>query len=297
MRLFSQKTAGIAVAILLLHGCVESSDPDARTDKEITEVDEQDDRATLVNISGKIFSIPSPVQTALLIESAGAEYDGSLLNSTQNVDNYVSSVDKSLMMGVYGADLAYTAIFEKNQESLSYLNALEKLSTSLDLSNAIDNSIVKRFSANLGNRDSMLVLSAEFFRASDLYLKENERDDVSALILSGGWIQGMYLAYYSAEGNTLMKQRIAEQKSTLNDIVELLNNQEENEQVWALRDQLTDLKGSFEGVTSTYEYQKPETKANEKRTVLKSETTYNITDEQVDEIGTKIEAIRNHIVG
>lgn len=297
MRLFSKKTAGYTAAILLLYGCVESSDPDARTDQEITEVEEQDDRATLVNISGKIFSVPSPVQTALLIESAGADYDGSLLNATQNVDNYVSSVDKSLMMGVYGADLAYTAIFEKNQESLTYLNALEKLSGALDLSNAIDREILKRFSANLGNRDSMLVLSAEFFRASDLYLKENDRDEVSALILSGGWVQGMYLAYYSAEGNEVMKQRIAEQKSTLHDIIELLSAQKENEQIIALRDHLADLKESFEGVTSTYEYRQPETHIDEKRTVLNSETSYQITDEQIDEIGTKIEAIRNHIVG
>jgi hypothetical protein len=297
MKLFSKRTAGFVFTILLLQGCVESSEQGARSDQEITDVKESADRSTLVNISGKIFSVPSPIQTAMLIESAGAEFDGSLLNSTQNVGNYATSVDKSLVMGVYGANLAYTAIFEKNQESLSYLNALEKLSSSLDLANAVDPALIKRFSQNLGNRDSMLVLSAQFFRASDVYLKENERDDVSTLILTGGWIEGMYLAYNSSDGNSTMNQRMAEQKKTLDDIIELLESQEDNDSVVSLKEKLIDLQTSFKGVSATYEYQKPEVDVNNKRTVLKSKTQHTISDELVNEIGNQIEAIRNHIVG
>jgi hypothetical protein len=297
MKLFSKRTAGFVFTVLLLQGCVESSEQGARSDKEITKVQDDIDRSTLVNISGKIFSVPSPVETAMLIEAAGAEYDGSLLNSTQNVGNYASVVDKSLAMGVYGANLAYTAIFEKNQESLSYLNALEKLSSALDLTNAVDPALIKRFSQNLGNRDSMLVLSGQFFRSSDFYLKENDRDDVSALILAGGWIEGMYLAYNSTEGNETLKQRIAEQKQTLSDIIELLRNQEENDSIAALISKLTDLKASYEGVTSTYEYRQPETDVKRKLTVLKSKSSHKITDDQMNEIGNQVEALRNHIVG
>lgn len=291
------KMVAAVMALFILQSCVESSEKEDQTDNEISEVEQEADQSSVVNVSGNLFSIPSPIETALLIESSGADFDASLPNAPQNLSNYISETDKGLIMGVYGADLAYTSIFEKNQEALSYLGAVEKLATDLDLNNAVDQSIVKRFSQNMGNRDSMLVLSSSFFRSTDLYLKENKRDDIATLVLIGGWVEGMYLAYNSVEGNEAVRQRIAEQKKSLENIVELIGELSDKVQIGPLEEKLLELHKTFEGVESTYEFQRPETDPDKKLTTLKSTTTFKMSEEQLNEVGNQLEVIRNHIVG
>lgn len=297
MTIFNPKIALSILSILALQSCVENTDSEKSASDEITDTEIDADKSNIVSVGDAIFSIPSPIQTAMLIESSGADYDASLPNSAQNLDNYISDFDKGLIMGVYGADLAYTAIFEKNQEAITYLGAVEKLAADLDLSNAIDKSIVKRFSQNLNNRDSMLVLSSSFFRASDAYLKENERDELASLVLIGGWVEGMFLAYNSVENNGEVSTRIAEQKITLENMIGLLNSLEPGDQLNSLMTQLEDLQSEFNNVNSTYEFQRPEVDADQKTTTLKSTTTFEMSDEQLNTIGTKLESLRNNIVG
>lgn len=297
MTIFNPKIVFVLIAALAFQSCVESTDSgDKRSDDdEINQIDPN--KSNIMSVGDAIFSVPSPVQTAMLLESSGADYDASLPNSVQNLSNYVLETDKGLILGIYGADLAYNAIFGKNQEAISYLGAIEKLANDLDLANAVDPSIVKRFSQNLNHRDSMLVLSTTFFRASDTYLKENDRNNLAALVLIGGWVEGMYLAYNSVENNGEVAERIAEQKITLNNIVGLMNSLEQEERLGNLTTLLTDLQTVFEGVEATYEYQRPEVDADNKVTTLKSATTFTITDEQLNQIGEKVEALRNSIVG
>ena len=298
MTILTRNFALFLILVLSLQGCVESSDKEAKKgDEAITETKDEPSGTNVVNVGNTLFSIPSPVQTAILIESSGADYDASLANSPQNLSNYVSDFDKGLIMGVYGADLAYTSIFEMNQEAITYLGAVEELANDLDLANAIDQSIIKRFSKNLSHRDSMLALSSTFFRESDLYLKENDRDADAALVLVGGWVEGMYLAYNSVEGNADVRQRIAEQKVTLDNIIGLLKSLESTEQLDEMIGELGDLKSAFDEVKATYEYQRPEVKPKEKLTILKSTTDFEMTEEQLDAIGTQLESIRNNIVG
>lgn len=297
MTLFNPKIAFILLSVLSLQSCVENTDSTRTETADTTATEIDPNKSNIVSVGEAIFSIPSPVQTALLIESSGAGYDPSLPNSVQNLNNYISDFDKGLLMGVYGADLAYNAIFEKNQEAISYLGAVEKLASDLDLENAVDRSIIKRFSQNLNNRDSMLVLSSTFFRASDAYLKENERTELAALILIGGWAEGMFLAYNSVESNGEVAERIAEQKMTIDNMVTLLGSLEPGDQLTELTDQLTELQAEFNNINATYEYQRPEVDADNKTTTLKSKTSYEISDEQFKVIGSKIESIRNTIVG
>jgi len=39
-----------------------------------------------------------------------------------------------------------------------------------------------------------MVLVSLAYQASDTYLKNNKRDDLSTLILCGGWIEGMHFS-------------------------------------------------------------------------------------------------------
>ncbi len=80
----------------------------------------------------KIFyTIPAPMEMASLIQSSGADFDTDVLNPVDRVNTYMTRKQKALNLGVYGADLSYTTMFERSKESLYYLSAVRQLADQL----------------------------------------------------------------------------------------------------------------------------------------------------------------------
>ena len=77
-------------------------------------------------------------------------------------------------LGVFGADLGYVAIYDQTQDAIAYMNATRKLADELGVSAAFDASLMKRFEANLGKKDSLILLVSDGMRASDSYLQNNK---------------------------------------------------------------------------------------------------------------------------
>ncbi len=169
-------------------------------------------------------NIPSPMETAGLMKKAGAEYDKDILNDVRNVDNYTSASKQALNLGVYGADLSYASVFNNTQESMLYTSCAQKLAKKLDVSDAFNAQVVDRLEKNRNNRDSLLSIISETYWQVDGYLKENQRDNISALMIAGGWVEGLYIASQVAKTHNTpeLRQRIAEQKLPLVDLLALV---------------------------------------------------------------------------
>jgi len=250
-----------------------------------------------ITIGGQIFSIPSPVQTAFLIKDENASFSSEYLNSPDNVSNYSSPFLKALNMGVYGADLGYLTIYEKNDDAMKYLKAVRDLSKDLGLDGAFDDKLAERFSNNIGNKDSMLVFVSEAYTNSDKYLKENDKDEVAAVVLAGGWLESIHIACKAAleTKSVNLVNRIGEQKRSLESIISMLNQFRTNQDYDDLVSELEDLYTIYEGITFEYEFVAPVTDEANKVTTIKSKNVVNITDEQLQEIIQKISAIRDEI--
>jgi len=67
-------------------------------------------------LDNAIFSIPSPIQLGQIIQKSGAAYNEDLLNDPSAVNNYSDVASQALNLGVYGADLGYTALYEKKSK-------------------------------------------------------------------------------------------------------------------------------------------------------------------------------------
>ena len=98
-------STGILVVVLLvssvLGGCKSGGTKAPKVD--LTTAIPKDNSAALEDVTQakKVFdALPSPIESAMLIKSAGARFDNALLNPVGNVSNYVSS--KS--MALYGDD-------------------------------------------------------------------------------------------------------------------------------------------------------------------------------------------------
>ena len=255
--------------------------------------------STNVVINGKIFSIPSPIQTAILIKKTGASYNKEILNSSKKLNGYSSNFQKALNLGIYGADLGYVSLFEQSQDAVEYMQAVKKLGDELGVSGAFDPNLITRFKNNISNKDSLLVLVSSAYRASDAYLKENKRNNVSGLILVGGWIESLHFSINTnnQKPNEEIKRRIAEQKLSLTNVIELLSEYEKEAEYKKLLDSLKDLATVFEKIEFKYVFEQPTTDAENKITTVNSKTEVVFTAEQMDAISKKISAIRASIVG
>lgn len=247
---------------------------------------------------GKIFSIPSPIETAYLIKDLELEFNESMLNTNSSVNSYVTEYQQALNLGIYGADLGYTALYDQKGVSMRYLSSVEKLTSQLGLSAAFDSSFLMRFEKNSENEDSMILLMSDSFGHADNFLKKSDRKQTSALVLTGGWIESFYFAceLYKVKAEPKLLRRIGEQKETLNSIIELLGQYNDNNKNDELLDQLTTLKESFGKIDMTYMYEAPETDAENRTTTLNNTLEIVVTPAVMDEVRTKITGIRANII-
>lgn len=168
------------------------------------------------------FSIPSPVEMSSLIKEKGYKFDASKLNVPENVDKYTGEARQAINLGIYGADLSYAAMFDEKQQTITYFAAAQKLARHMGVDGALTNDLVERLGKNQENRDSLLTIVSEAYNDLNGYLKENERVEISALVVAGGWLEALYLStiYAQMDNNPDMRKRIAEQKFALNNLVD-----------------------------------------------------------------------------
>ncbi len=249
------------------------------------------ERTGLLNVGGKIFSIPSPVQTALLIQDLGLPYNNALPFATDSASRFTSKGMKALALGIYGADLAYVTIHKDGQKALKTLKTIEQLSSDLNLSHAFNKELLDGFKNNLNNEDSLLRFSGVAFRSADQYLKMDQQGDVSAAILAGGWIEGLYLTVQDSGKKVDPKiiKRLGEQGHTLNNLISLL---EQNGNDARLIAALKDLASAYTAVHVTYTFEQPTLDAANKTTYINSVTKTEVAPKDLKIIIQKVKAIR-----
>jgi hypothetical protein len=264
-----------------------------------TDIDTPSVNTGPINVEGEIFSIPSPIQMAMLIKQVGANYNKEILNSPKNVTNYTSNFQKALNMGIYGADLGYVTLYDQTQDALGYLQGVKRLGDDLGITGAFDMNLLSRFEQNIGKKDSMLAMVSDAYRASDAYLKNNERNDISGLVLTGGWIESLHFAINvnTMKSTPEIMRRIGEQKSSLESLIRLLKQHESQPEYAELVSSLEDLMTAYDGIEFVYVFKEPTTDPAKKMTTINSSTDVKITQEQVNKIAEKIESIRKQIVG
>ena len=253
-----------------------------------------------VKAQNVFYSIPSPIETTTLLKAAGAKYDAKILNPIENASKYESVASKAMNLGIYGSDLSFTSIFDQTQESMLYLRCTNKLASGLGISGAFDESTTSRIEANMQNRDSLLAIISDSYWNADAYLKDNGQPGVSALIVAGGWMEGLYIAVKIA--NTTKNQgivtRIGEQKLSLENLIALLDSYKaDNESIPGLLTQLNDLKKVFDSIPTVPAGETAVSTDKDKGvTTVGNNSTFTLTAEQLKQITDKSTEIRNKMI-
>lgn len=241
-------------------------------------------------------TVPSPLETASLFQEAGAGYNPELTNPVENVNKYFTNTQKALNLGVYGADLSYANIFDQTQESMFYMNCSKKMSDGLGITSAFDAETMERIEENINNRDSLMIIINDAFWIADAYLKENGQDHLSALIITGGWVEGLYLgtkALNTEDPDKELMKKIADQKYSLDNLIKLLESYD-NEEVKKVAQKITVLKVAFDKI----EVEEKETTINNDGDIpiIGGGSTLKYETGTILEIAVTIEKIRNEII-
>jgi len=142
-----------------------------------------------------IYALPSPHEVAsLLIEQSNTRFNESLLNSLKNLSLYSTNRSMAMNLGIYSADISYASVYDQNQIVINYMATAKKLAKSLGILDVVGEGTVNQLKDNINNRDAIVNILTQTFMNSDSYLKDNERHEVAAMIVVGGWLEGLYLA-------------------------------------------------------------------------------------------------------
>ncbi|HEY9124027.1 MAG TPA: hypothetical protein PK252_12455 [Bacteroidales bacterium] len=276
-----------------------SCNKDVANQEVAVEVDEE--IAENINQAKKIFySLPSPLETAMLIKTAGATYNERLLNPLSNVSNYTTNKSMALNLGVYTTDLSFASLFDQTQTAIDYMQAAKKMADGLGILDAINSNTIQRLEENINNRDVIMDIISETFMASSSFLKENDRTAVASIVLVGGWVEGLYIATSLVNPdnfkNSKLVERIVDQKLSFDIVLKLLDENKDNPDVASLIVEMNELKKSFDKIEIKSSKIEAVKNSSTNVTTLKSETSSNINQAVFKELTDKVKTIRSNFI-
>jgi len=198
------------------------------------------------------FAVPSPIETAMLLERSGIRFDASALNDVNKATGYATLESQAVNLGIYSGDLSYSVIFNQNQQSVDYLNTCRRLCDGLGVGDIISADLIARADNNRDVRDSLVSIVTETFYALNARFSDNDMEEASALMAAGGWIEGVYLGTRRLDTATEdLKLRIAEQKMTLENLLGLVDSYSGSDALSKMKSSLREIEAAFAGVRIT----------------------------------------------
>ena len=301
--LTSKKINGLLLVSLAAFfiGCGSGGDKD-KTAEVTVDMDEinQDLFDNISNAKQIFYSLPSPLEIAMLVRSAGAEYNAEILNSVDNAGNYTGQKKMALNLGIYTCDLSFASLYDQTQASISYMNAAKQMADGLGILDAINDDTIERLEENVNNREVLLDIVSETFMNSSSDLEETGRPAIAAIVLVGGWIEGLYIATELVNRGTYeenkLVDRISDQKLSINIVLKLLEENKGNADVSAILAEVNELKAIFDKLVIETTAIEPEFDPETNVTTLKSQSTNTMSPEIFAEISEKIKSLRNSYV-
>jgi hypothetical protein len=283
------------LAVLGLWSCGGSKEEQTQNSDEFAEAE----GSVKENIEELVYNIPSPSEIPYLLQRTGAEFNQSLLNDRKKADSYGTRPDKAaLNLGIYTTDIGYLSSYDKTQEAIDYLNASKKLADNLGVIGTFDTEVLKSFESNIGNKDSLASILNRAVKSTDKYLKDDSKNRLAALLLTGSFIEGLYISTELIK--TYPKDILPNDARNLilTPLIQVILNQEKSvdemaKMLGSLKDQaepIASLNTDIVALQASYRALNIEEQLKNNRSDLV------LTDQHLTEITSIVEKIRKSIV-
>jgi hypothetical protein len=246
VRKYTNKTSALVLtAALIMSSCQSGQKPGT------TQVPADSTKRTEIaqEVKEVVYPLPTPFEMTKMLSDIDAKYVSSSLNPASKVEKYFTEKSKAFNLGVYCADLAYAATYDKKQDIKLYSSAVKKLND--DLGTGIDyNALLSdemREKAN--NKDSLANIITSTFFSTYNFLNEKGNPDYAIMMVSGMWVELMYIATNISEDTYHMSGMVSlilKQKDSYSKLMKLIADRSSNADIKAIGDQLQVLKPVFD---------------------------------------------------
>lgn len=292
------------LAVLLagfMLSCGSDSSKQDRVKVDVDEISQSDVAKQGVQTARQIFySLPSPLETALILKRSGAAYNAEILNPIENLGRYTTTKSMALNLGIFSTDLSYASLFDQTPASIKYMSASKKLAEGLGILNAIDNSIIDRLEENVNNRDVIMDIISETFLNTNSILEENDRVAIGAIILVGGWIEGVYIATAlvddAGSADFELVERIVDQKVSLLTIVKLLEQYSDNPDVQSVLSDVSELGVIYDKIQVSISHIEVVNDDTSGVATLRGENVVSVSPKVFQELKDKVKEVRTKYI-
>ena len=283
-KIFVVKSAVLMSCALFFISCGNGEKP--KDDNASTVAVATDTSAASAEVPETSYSLPSPLQIASIFKKSGMKYKDGLTSPVKDPAKYTTNINKSINLGVYSGDLSYCVLNKQSQEAMRYMKLCRQMADGLGMGSVFDESnLSKRFEKNLENEDSLAYIIAELQMVTDMYLDDNDQQQVTSVVFAGAWIESMYIGaqVYDKGKDKSLNNKLSEQMNILGSIINALKSvQKKDNAIGGLISELKIIKDVYDGL--------PSIKANPDGT--DSEKPLSLTDEEVSSLSVKIKDLR-----
>ncbi len=198
-----------------------------------------------------VYPLPTAFEIVQMLNDIEAAYIFDLSNSPLNADKYFTEKSLALNLGIYGGDLSYASTYNQKQETLDFIEASRKMLDGLNLQGAVEEDLPEKIEANQDNKEALVELITNSFYDTYDFLNRNDRAPVSALVMAGAWVEGLYIATHISEETFHSKEMVSivlKQKEPLLKLMEILAKYKDDAAVAETIERLSNIANIYAGI-------------------------------------------------
>lgn len=270
-----------------------------RSSSQLGSEDINDTATFLIDYKNVVFCLPSPHRVTKYFLDNNLSFEEDLVLRANTNPVYETNFLKALHIGIYGTNQGYQVLFAQDKDSMALFLQVKELVNSLGLLEAINEESLKAIENRQFEPDTILHFIANSYRDLNSFAQSQNKQNLSALIITGGWIESFYLLteMQNLNENINLTFLIAEHKFALDNLIKVLSPfYTINQQFKELTDQLVDLAYDLDAVEYEYKFRQASTNEEKKLTIIKSTSNIVFGREHLDSLNQKIKSIRNTIL-
>jgi hypothetical protein len=242
-----QLALAVLFSTLILAGCNSSSNKTTQANQTPADTVKKEMKVSQETLD-LLYRFPTPFEVTALLEKSKAGFIFDMTNPITNVGNYGTEKSRSLNLGIYSADLCYAAAYNRTDETNKLLGCTNKLADQLGIAGVYDQKFIDEVKKSGNKKDTLVSLINRVITSTSSYLSKNNRNQVAVLVVTGGFVEGLYLATalnVVAKNNAQISTIILNQKANYDKLMTVLEAYSADENIRSITPELAKLKPIF----------------------------------------------------
>jgi len=213
-----------------------------------------------------LYQFPTPFEVTMMLQRAKAGYIFRITNPPSNITKYSTEKTKALNLGIYSADLAYSATYNYVDETNKFIACTGKLANDLGIAGVYDPGLVDKVKRFNNNKDSLVIMVTKIFNSTNDFLSKNNRNQIAVLVATGAFVEALYLTAslnQVASDNKTISTVIYRQKDNLDKLITILTAYNMDSDVKPIGDEVSRLKAIYTNYGLEPDKKLPQVKASE----------------------------------